>query len=82
MLLPIVCAIGLHCLTQCGLRDGPEKAGQFCIDSQLVAALKGDVNKGLFFRGSESVPFGNAIRPVRELIDYLLTGVKPVAAAA
>ena len=79
---PDRCAIGLHCLTQCGLRDGLEKAGQFCIDSQLVAALKGDINKGLFFRGSESVPFGNAIRPVRELIDYLLTGVKPVAAAA
>ena len=73
---PDRCAIGLHCLTQCGLRDGLEKAGQFCIDSQLVAALKGDVNKGLFFRGSESVPFGSAIRPVRELIDYLLTGVK------
>ena len=74
---PDRCAIGLHCLTQCGLRDGLEKAGQFCIDSQLVAALKGDVNKGLFFRGSEPVPFGSAIRPVRELIDYLLTGVKP-----
>ena len=76
------CAIGLHCLTQCGLRDGLEKAGQFCIDSQLVAALKGDVNKGLFFRGSESVPFGNAIRPVSDLIDYLLTGVKSEGEAA
>ena len=76
------CAIGLHCLTQCGLRDGLEKAGQFCIDSQLVAALKGDVNKGLFFRGSESVPFGNAIRPVRDLINYLLTGVKSEGEAA
>ena len=74
---PARCAIGLHCLTQCGLRDGLEKAGQFCIDSQLVAALKGDVNKGLFFRGSEPLPFGNAIRPVQDLIDYLLTGVKP-----
>ncbi len=72
------CAIGLHCLTQCGLRDGLEKAGQFCIDSQLVAALKGDVNKGLFFRGSEPLPFGREGRTVRELIDYLLTGVKPV----
>lgn len=72
---PDRCAIGLHCLTQCGLRDGLEKAGQFCIDSQLVAALKGDINKGLFFRGSERLPFGSAIRPVRELIDYLLTGV-------
>ncbi|MGV8991845.1 MAG: NAD(P)H-dependent flavin oxidoreductase [Thiobacillus sp.] len=72
---PKRCAIGLHCLTHCGLRDGLEKAGQFCIDSQLVAALKGDVSKGLFFRGSESLPFGNAIRPVQELIDYLMTGV-------
>ena len=74
---PDRCAIGLHCLTKCGLRDGLKKAGQFCIDSQLVAALKGDVNKGLFFRGSESLAFGNAVRTVQELIDYLLTGVKP-----
>jgi nitronate monooxygenase len=74
---PKRCAIGLHCLTHCGLRGGLEKAGQFCIDSQLVAALKGDVNKGLFFRGSESLPFGSEIRPVRDLIDYLLTGIKP-----
>jgi nitronate monooxygenase len=74
---PERCAIGLHCLAQCGLRDGIEKAGQFCIDSQLVSALKGDVNKGLFFRGSEALPFGSVMRTVQELIDYLLTGVKP-----
>lgn len=79
---PKRCAIGLHCLTQCGLRDGLEKAGQFCIDSQLVAALKGDVSKGLFFRGSEPLPFGREVRTVQELIDYLLTGVKPVSAAS
>jgi len=79
---PNRCAIGLHCLTQCGLRDGLEKAGQFCIDSQLVAALKGDVSKGLFFRGSEPLPFGREVRTVQELIDYLLTGVKPVSAAS
>ena len=78
---PKRCAIGLHCLTQCGLRDGLEKAGQFCIDSQLVAALKGDVNKGLFFRGSETLPFGCEIRPVQDLISYMLTGVKPEAMA-
>ncbi|MDP1863072.1 MAG: nitronate monooxygenase family protein [Thiobacillus sp.] len=72
---PKRCAIGLHCLTHCGLRDGLEKAGQFCIDSQLVAALKGEVNKGLFFRGSESLPFGSEIRPVQDLIEYLMTGV-------
>jgi len=73
---PKRCAIGLHCLTQCGLRDGLAKAGQFCIDSQLVAALKGDVNKGLFFRGSEPLPFGSAIRSVRDLVDYLIIGEK------
>lgn len=71
------CAIGLHCLTQCGLRDGIRKAGQFCIDSQLVAALKGDIAKGLFFRGSEALPFGSAMRTVQELINYLLSGVMP-----
>ncbi|MHB1084493.1 MAG: NAD(P)H-dependent flavin oxidoreductase [Thiobacillus sp.] len=79
---PKRCAIGLHCLTRCGLRDGLAKAGQFCIDSQLVAALKGEVSKGLFFRGSESLPFGSAIRPVQDLIDYLLSGVKPMMADA
>lgn len=68
------CAAVLDCLAQCGLRDGMSKAGQFCIDSQLAAALRGDVNKGLFFRGSESLPFGTAIRPVREIIEYFLTG--------
>lgn len=71
---PKRCAAGLHCLTQCGLRDGIAHAGQFCIDQQLVAALKGEVTKGLFFRGSESLPFGSEIRPVRDLIDYFLTG--------
>jgi nitronate monooxygenase len=79
---PKRCAIGLHCLTHCGLRDGLEKAGQFCIDSQLVAALKGDVSKGLFFRGSEPLPFGSEVRTVRDLIGYLMTGVKAVEAAA
>ena len=36
--------------------------------------MKGDVQRGLFFRGSESLPFGNEIRPARDLIRYLLTG--------
>lgn len=71
------CAAVLDCLSQCGLRDGIAKAGQFCIDSQLAAALRGDLSKGLFFRGSESLPFGSAIRPVREIIEYFLTGRKP-----
>ena len=54
--------------------------GQFCIDAQLAAALRGDVERGLFFRGSESLPFGEQIRPVRELLDYLLNGTKSVPA--
>ncbi|MBT9613905.1 MAG: nitronate monooxygenase [Burkholderiales bacterium] len=73
------CASSLHCLIQCGLRDGIAKIGQFCIDAQLVAALRGDVKKGLFFRGSENLPFGSAIRSVQELMDYFLTGCKPAA---
>jgi len=75
------CTVGFDCLASCGLRDGIAKHGQFCIDTQLAFALAGDINRGLFFRGSEKLPFGNAIRTVRELIDYLLNGVKPAAAA-
>jgi nitronate monooxygenase len=73
--------VGFDCLASCGLRDGIAKHGQFCIDTQLAFALAGDINRGLFFRGSEKLPFGNAIRTVRELIDYLLNGVKPATAA-
>lgn len=69
---------GTSCLAVCGLRDGIAAMGQFCIDTRLALALIGDVKKGLFFRGSESLPFGTAIRPVAELIDYLLTGTMPV----
>ncbi|MDA8094260.1 MAG: nitronate monooxygenase family protein [Betaproteobacteria bacterium] len=75
------CASGLHCLSMCGLRDGLAKFGQFCIDSQLAAALRGDVNKGLFFRGTESLPFGAAIRSVQDLLEYLLTGRDPALSA-
>jgi nitronate monooxygenase len=66
------CTLAFDCLAQCGLRDGNPKAGQFCIDHHLAAALRGDVDHGLFFRGSESVPFGAEIRPVAELFDLLL----------
>ena len=68
------CVQGLNCLSMCGLRDGIASVGQFCIDMRLAFALKGDVKKGLFFRGSEPLPFGTAIRPAAELIEYLLTG--------
>jgi len=74
---PARCVPGLNCLTVCGLRDGITNIGQFCIDTRLAFALKGDIKKGLFFRGSESLPFGSAIRPISELIDYLLTGRMP-----
>lgn len=78
---PKECTVGFDCLHQCGLRDGLAKSGQFCIDTQLAFALQGDVKRGLFFRGSEPLPFGSAIRPVRELVDYLLNGVRPAALA-
>jgi nitronate monooxygenase len=68
------CPTGLECLSVCGLRDGIEKFGHFCIDTRLAAALRGDVSNGLFFRGREALPFGNAIRSVRDLLELLLTG--------
>lgn len=73
------CTLAFDCLEHCGLRDGNPRMGQFCIDNQLAAALKGDVKRGLFFRGSESLPFGSQIRPVRELVAYLL-GAGPAPA--
>jgi nitronate monooxygenase len=76
------CTLKFDCLLQCGLRDGLAKIGQFCIDVKLAEALRGDVAKGLFFRGAGSLPFGREIRPVRDLLDYLLTGMRPEPAAA
>lgn len=66
------CTMVFDCLTQCGLRDGIASMGQFCIDHHLAAALRGDVKKGLFFRGAGRLPFGTQIRPVRDLIAYLI----------
>jgi nitronate monooxygenase len=71
------CTLHFDCLIHCGLRDGNAKIGQFCIDTQLAAALRGDVRTGLFFRGAAPLPFGNEIRPVGDLIDYLMTGSRP-----
>ena len=73
-----MCTLAFDCLQQCGLRDGEKRFGQFCIDHHLAAALAGDVEHGLFFRGAAALPFGKQIRPVRELIAYLLHGVLPV----
>ncbi|MCM2327370.1 MAG: nitronate monooxygenase family protein [Lysobacter sp.] len=71
------CTLAFDCLQSCGLRDGLARAGQFCIDLQLAAALKGDLQHGLFFRGAGRLPFGDRIRPVRELLDYLLARPGP-----
>ena len=72
------CTLAFDCLEQCGLRDGIERFGQFCIDHHLAAALAGDVERGLFFRGAAPLPFGKQIRPVKDLIAYLLYGTIPV----
>ncbi|TDV20963.1 NAD(P)H-dependent flavin oxidoreductase [Paraburkholderia caballeronis] len=79
--LKLPCTTKLECLSVCGLRDGIEKFGQFCIDTRLAAALRGDVANGLFFRGREALPFGTAIRSVRDLLELLLTGVARPAVA-
>ena len=59
---------------------GNPNAGQFCIETQLAAAQHGDLKRGLFFRGSEPLPFGDQIRTVHELLEYLLTGKRPATA--
>jgi nitronate monooxygenase len=74
------CTVAFDCLAQCGLRDGLAGWGQFCIDTQLAAALRGDVKKGLFFRGAGALPFGEQIRGVRDLMQCLLTGAAPALA--
>ena len=71
------CTLAFDCLAQCGLRDGTPGWGQFCIDTQLAAALRGDVKKGLFFRGVGALPFGSEIRSVRELMAALLGASRP-----
>jgi len=73
------CPRNLECLKHCGFKDGNPEAGQFCIETQLAAAQRGDVKRGLFFRGSEPLPFGKAIMPVHDLLRYLLRG-KPLSA--
>ncbi len=67
------CTLAFDCLAQCGLRDGLPGWGQFCIDTQLAAGLRGDVKKGLFFRGVGALPFGHQIVTVRALVERLLT---------
>lgn len=75
------CHLWFDCLAQCGLRDGKREWGQFCIDQVLGHAASGDVRKGLFFRGAGRLPFGSDIRPVRDLIQWLMAG-PPAGATA
>jgi nitronate monooxygenase len=75
------CTLWFDCLANCGLRDGNAAWGQFCIDKVLGHALTGDVRKGLFFRGAGRLPFGDQIRPVRDLLEWL-SGALPVSANA
>ena len=76
------CQLAFDCLQQCGLRDGIPGWGQFCIDTHLAAAVRGDVKRGLFFRGVGALPFGSQIRGVRELMLRLLAPGAPATAAA
>jgi nitronate monooxygenase len=72
------CTQAFDCLAQCGLRDGLPGWGQFCIDNQLAAGLRGDVNAGLFFRGVGALPFGRQIATVQLLLERLLTPGVPL----
>ena len=72
--------MSFDCLKHCGLRDGNAGVGQFCIDKQLAHALKGELDKGLFFRGAGILPFGHEILPVKALMQWLLGGVRPLLA--
>jgi nitronate monooxygenase len=74
------CTLAFDCLEACGLRDGVSKMGQFCIDLRLAAALEGNIERGLFFRGAGALPFGREIRPVRDLVEHMLNGATPAVA--
>ncbi|MBA4393881.1 MAG: 2-nitropropane dioxygenase, partial [Desulfobacca sp.] len=67
------CVRNLNCLSHCGFKSGNSAVGQFCIANRLAAAQRGDIEQGLFFRGSESLPFGKQIRTVREVLEFFLT---------
>lgn len=75
------CTMAFDCLAQCGLRDGLKGWGQFCIDQRLAAALRGEVSKGLFFRGRGGMPFGQHLASVKELVERLITPGVPLGTA-
>lgn len=76
------CTLAFDCLAHCGLRDGDASVGQFCIDRALGHALRGDTGKGLFFRGAGRLPFGTHIRPVQDLMRWMLGALRPADLAA
>ena len=69
--------MAFDCLAHCGLRDGKADMGQFCIDQQLAHAWEGDQQRGLFFRGAGTLPFGKDIRSVHDLVSWMVTGALP-----
>ncbi len=73
------CTMWFDCLANCGLRDGNSQWGQFCIDKTLGFALEGRPEKGLFFRGAGRLPFGAQVRPVQDLLAWLMAGTMPPA---
>jgi nitronate monooxygenase len=76
------CTMRFDCLAHCGLRDGTPGWGKFCIDKMLGHALAGRTGQGLFFRGAGRLPFGREIRPVLDLMQWLLGGLRPQPDAA
>ena len=76
------CTKAFDCLAQCGLRDGLPGWGQFCIDNQLAAALRGDTaRRACSSAASGALPFGDQIRSVRDLMQRLLSDRSPALAA-
>jgi nitronate monooxygenase len=71
------CNMAFDCLAHCGLRDGKGDMGQFCIDQQLAHAWEGDQQRGLFFRGAGTLPFGKDIRSVHDLLSWMVAGALP-----
>jgi uncharacterized protein involved in response to NO len=68
-LLPVV---------QRGVGVGIAKIGPFCIDTQLAAAVRGDVAKGLFFRGAAADRPGRLVLAVPHRF-FFLVGVVQLA---
>jgi nitronate monooxygenase len=57
--------------------DWPRVALVPIVSEARAAALRGDVDRGLFFRGSEALPFGPHTQPVSKLVAHLLGGTTP-----